>query len=286
VSFLPELTEREAAGEKARIYEEMRHLGGVPMVALIFRHLATLPGGIEWVWNAIGPAWRAGLVQEAAWRIAGEAKLPALAPIPPEALPALGVDAAALGEIRVVLRAYNRANPENLLSVLCLLHLADGSRSPGRTPGDGGGLTPAGWVPPAAPGPLVPMMDVAKAPPEVAALFDLIATPGDAGGPRLVQSLYRHFGHRPAFLSLVVTLLHPLLRDGAIASAATALRARMDAEAKQLAGRLSAPPAPDPGIRTALARFGGNVIPQMIVVGALLERSVPDAPREAPTGAR
>ena len=63
MSFLPELSERDAVGEKAAIYAEMKRLGGVPMVALIFRHLATIPGGIEWTWGAIVPAWREGRLQ-------------------------------------------------------------------------------------------------------------------------------------------------------------------------------------------------------------------------------
>jgi len=66
--LLPELSERDARGEKAGIYAEMKELGAVPMVALIFRHLATLPGGLEWTWAAIGPAWRSGRLQEAACR--------------------------------------------------------------------------------------------------------------------------------------------------------------------------------------------------------------------------
>ena len=54
---LPELPESEATGDKARIYGEIRTLGGVPMVALIYRHLATLPGALEWMWEALSPAW-------------------------------------------------------------------------------------------------------------------------------------------------------------------------------------------------------------------------------------
>ena len=267
MSFLPELTEREATGEKARIYAEMRRLGGVPMVALIFRHIATLPGGIEWAWGALGPAWKAGRVQEAAWRIAGEAPLEPLTPMPREALLALGVDDAALREIGVVLRAYNLANPENLLSVLCLTRLLGGASGEPH-------VDARDWVPPPAPGPLVPMIDVARAPPEVAALLDLVATPGDDGGPRLVQSLYRHFGHRPAFLALVVTLLLPRIRDGSVAMAAAGIRMKMDEASRDLVRSMAAPPAPHPGVRAALERFGGNVIPQMIVVGALLEAGV------------
>jgi len=267
VSFLPELPEREATGDKARIYAEMRRLGGVPMVALIFRHLATLPGGLEWTWNAIGPAWAQGRVQEAAWRIAGETPLAPLPPIPREALAALGVDEAGLREIRIVLRAHHRASPENLLSVLCLQRLLAGGEA--QAP-----VAATAWTPPPAPGPLVPMIDVANAPPEVAALLDLVATPGDGGGPRLVQSLYRHFGHRPAFLGLVVTLLLPRLRDGSIADCAHTLRATMDAASAGLVLSMAAPPAPHPGVQRALERFGSHVIPQMIVVGALVEQAV------------
>ena len=72
MSFLTELSERDARGDTAAIYAEMKRLGGVPMVALIFRHLATLPGALEWTWGAIGPAWRDGRLQEAAWKIARE----------------------------------------------------------------------------------------------------------------------------------------------------------------------------------------------------------------------
>lgn len=261
--YLPELAEREATGEKAAIYAEMKRLGGVPMVALIFRHLASLPGGIEWTWRAIGPAWKSGRLQETAWRIAREVPLPPLVPMPREALAALGVDDAGLCEIRVVLEAYNRANPENMLSVLCLLRLLDGAQAASALEG-------RAWEPPAAPGPLVPMTDVAAMTPEVVSLLSLVAAPGDANGPRVVQSLYRHFGHRPAFLALAITLLRQRFDDGSVGRGVEHLRGAMNAAADAIARGISAPPAPHPGIRTACERFGGAVIPQMIVVGRLL----------------
>jgi hypothetical protein len=268
LAFLAELPERDATGEKAAIYAEMKRLGGVPMVALIFRHLATIPGGIEWTWGAIGPAWREGRLQEAAWRIAREARLAPLARIPREALASLGVDDAGLAEIRTVIDAYNRANPENMLSVLCLLRLLEGSSA----------ALPLGestWTPPPAPGPLVPMTDVATMTPEVSSLLDLVAAPGAEGGPRVVQSLYRHFGHRPAFLALIVTLLRQRFDDGSIDRGVGTIRAAMNAAADSIARGLSAPPAPDPAIRAVCERFSGAVIPQMIVVGRLLDGALP-----------
>jgi len=115
---------------------------------------------------------------------------------------------------------------------------------------------------------------VASMSPEVAALLQLVAAPGDAGGPRVVQSLYRHFGHQPAFLALAITLLHQRFDDGSVARGVEYLRAAMNAAADAIARGLSAPAAPHPGIRTVCERFGGAVIPQMIVVGRLLERAL------------
>jgi hypothetical protein len=111
--------------------------------------------------------------------------------------------------------------------------------------------------------------------PGMAALLDLVAAPGDDGGPKVVQSLYRHFMHRPAFLALVVTLLRARLADGTIARAQTQLQRAMNAAADDIATHLSAPAVPHPGVRPALARFGGGVIAQMIVVGMLLEQALP-----------
>ena len=268
MTFLAELPESHSTGRTREIYEEMKYLGGVPMVALIFRHLATLPGGIEWVWEAIGPAWRAGRLQEAAWRIAREAPMEPIAAIPREALGPLGVDAAGLREIRTVCEAYNRANPENMLTVLCLARMLGGAKA-------SRGIEARAWTPPPAPGPLAPMADVASMPPEVAALLDLVAAPGEPGSPRVVQSLYRHFAHRPRFLALAITLLLQRFRDGSIDRSVAAISAAMNATADELVRGLSAPPAPDAGISVALRRFGGIVIPQMIGVGALLERALP-----------
>ena len=264
---LAELAERDAAGEQEAIYAENRRLGGVPMVALIFRHLATLPGALDWRWAAIGPAWRSGEVQEAAWRIARAAPLTPIATIRRPALAALDVDDAGLEEIRIVLAAYNRANPENLLTVLCVLRLLEGHSASRAT-------APRSWSPPPAPGPLVPMGDIAALPAVTTALLDLVAAPGEPGSPRVVQSLYRHFTHRPAFLALAVTMLRQQFDDGLIDAGVDWVHAAMSRAADEIVAGIRAPRAPHPGIEPVCRRFGGAVIPQMIVVGRLLEEAI------------
>jgi hypothetical protein len=268
MSYLPELPERDATGATREIYGELKRLGGVPMVALIFRHLATQPGALEWAWTAIGPAMASGRLQETAWRIAAQARLEPIAPMPRAALAALGVDAAALREIHAVADAYNRANPANLLSVACLARLQGGA--------SGTALPARAWHPPTPIGPLVPMIDVSTMPREVADLLEFVAATGAQGGARLVPSLYRHFGDRPAFVALLVTLLMPRFADGSIARTVASIRTAMDEAADQLAAHMAAPRAPDAGIAIALERFGA-MIPEMIVVGALLKRALPAA---------
>ena len=268
MALLAETAEHDARGKTAAIYTELKRLGGVPMVALIFRHLATIPGGLEWAWEAIGPAWSEGRLQEAAWRIAGDVPLEPITAISRDTLAALDVDGFALDEIRVVLDAYNRANPENMLSVLCLVRLLDGGLAPNERT-----LRP--WTPPSPPGPLVAMADVTKLSPEVTRVLDLVAAPGEPGGPRVVQSLYRHFCHRPRFLALAATLLRQRFDDGTVGHGVARLGAAMSAAADEIVRGLWAPPAPNPAIGTACVRFGGSVIPQMIMVGRLLDQALP-----------
>ena len=114
---------------------------------------------------------------------------------------------------------------------------------------------------------------------EVAELLDLVAAPGEPGGARVVQSLYRHFVHRPAFLALAITLLRARFDDGAIDRSAGEIHAAMSREADELVLGLAAPAAPHPGISPVCARFSGRVIPQMIVVGRLLEEALPEPAR-------
>jgi hypothetical protein len=287
MSLLPELSEREATSEKAAIYADIRRLGGVPIVALIFRHLATRPGVIEWAWGAIGPAWRTGLLQEIAWCIARETPLVPIAPMPREALAVLGVDATGVAEVRDSLEAYNRANPENMLSVLCLLRML-GGRGAGAPANSFVAPAKAGaqsqWTPPPAPRPLVPMIDVSKMDAGTSALLDLVAAPGEPGSTRVVQSLYRHLAQRPAYLALAITLLRQRFDDGSIDAATNHIVARMNEAADEIVRSLDAPAVPDPGVRDVLERFSGAVIPQMIVVGRLLEEALP-AERPTPSGA-
>ncbi|NBS66734.1 MAG: hypothetical protein EBT33_20795, partial [Betaproteobacteria bacterium] len=114
-NLLPEQAESDASPETRAIYASLRQLCGVPMVPLIYRHLATIPGALEWAWSLLGPALRAGQLQDSAWEMSRTMRIEPVVRLPVEAVRALGVSAADLAELHKLLAAYNRSNPVNLL---------------------------------------------------------------------------------------------------------------------------------------------------------------------------
>src|SRR3954466_2712339 len=97
--MLPELSEDAATGRIAEIYHEIRLFSGVPYVSSLQRYLATLPGVLEWAWDALRPALVSGVVSETGWRLARSLRLDAAAPSSPTALGFVPDDVAAIRNI-------------------------------------------------------------------------------------------------------------------------------------------------------------------------------------------
>lgn len=277
-ALLEELPEAHATGELRRIYGEIRRLSGVPIVALIYRHLATLPGVLEWSWGLLEPAMRAGDLQRRAWELAHKATVGRQSVIPPAALRAVGLDAGAEAAIAAVLDAYNRANPVNIMAVRCLsLHLAR------EVPRAAAEPWPA-WEAPPPSAPLPPMIDPAAMAPNVRALAQLLTDrePDAAAPSTLWPSLYRHLAHWPAFLGYASVLVPP--EFAAIDAVAARLREDIDAAATTMARRLQAPVDLEPPAGEQRLRLQGAIdqfsrrIPEMVVIGNLLRRSLPAGP--------
>jgi hypothetical protein len=275
--LLSELSEARAVGEARRIFGEIKRLSGVPMVALIYRHLATIPGALEWSWSLMEPTLRSGALQQRAWQLAADAAGIERVPIPRAALRACGIDAAAEAGIAAVLDAYNRANPVNILAVRCLaLHLSGAARS-------ASGVAPSpDWEPPPAPAPLPTIIDPRGMPPDARDLVALLTDRGPTNAPSpLWPSLYRHLAHWPAMLGYASVIVVP--RFGEIDAKAARLREQMDAAASELAARM----APAAGVaapssierqhlQAAIGQFSGR-IPEMVVIGAMLRRALPSS---------
>lgn len=267
--YLPELVEADAPPAIRAIYADIRRLGAVPMVALIWRHLATLPGVIEACWESVGPLFRAGLVQEAAWRAAHATVLPPLPVLRPAALALVGIGTPERTTVATVLDAYNRANPVNLMAVRCILaRLASDAPAASAPPS-------RPWTPPAAIAGLPPMTPPEQISPAIRAALAELSTVRQDPATMAVPSLYRHLTQWPALIALFHARISPGFADGTIPAAVADVRARITAEADRLAA--TTPPiarsAHRPEVTAAIDRFSG-LIPEMIVVGGLLRGAI------------
>src|SRR5262245_7528083 len=273
--MLPELQERDATGDIAGIYAEIRRLWAVPYVSSMQRHLATRPGWLEWTWDALAPAFTSGRAQSAAWRVADALTVPRLAPITRDALRVWGVDAAGEAAIRATAASFVRVSPVNLMLSGLLRRLLKGERP-------GGGSTPSSWMPPPALGSLPALVDPAKL---TTAERGVLASLGTTvGGQPFVPGLYRMLATWPAFVAHVATVLKPHLDDAATGAACQRLLTAIDAEIPAVFAAL---PAPPPTIASPPASEFGDVLaaldtyrktsPEMVVFGRMLGDALPTA---------
>jgi hypothetical protein len=272
--MLPELAERDATGDVARIYAEIRALCAVPYVSSMQRHLATRPGWLEWAWAALRPVFADGSAQTAAWRLVGALDAPPLPPLSPSALRVLGVDAAGARAIRAACESFVRVSPTNLVFSGLLRRLLAGER-----PGSAG-VGRDGWTPPPDTGALPPLVDPAGLPADQRAVLLELGTEVD--GRPFVPGLYRMLASWPAYLAHVATVLRPRLADPATGACCRAVLERIDGGVPALLARLPALPATPPAppreehgaVLAALARYR-ETSPQMVVFGALLRDALP-----------
>lgn len=273
--MLAELPERDAVGEIAVIYAEIRRLCAVSYVSSMQRHLATRPGWLEWAWAALRPAFAGGRAQEAAWRAAEGLDVPRLASITRDALRVWGVDAAGEDAIRTVCGSFIRASPLNLVFSGLLRRLLNGERPTG--PGE----IATGWVPPPLLPALPPLADTGTLPPaERGVLASLGTTVGDQP---FIPGLYRLLARWPGFLAHVATVLRPHLDDPRTRASCLRLGQAIDAEVPGVFAALppvpAQPPPPPaaeiPAVLAALDTYR-KTSPEMVVFGRMIRNALPD----------
>ncbi|HEX6079242.1 MAG TPA: hypothetical protein VF197_06405 [Methylomirabilota bacterium] len=272
--MLAELPERDATGEIAGVYAEIRRLWAVPYVSSLQRHLATRPGWLEWSWAALAPAFTGGRAQAAARRAADGLVVPRLASISRDALVTWGLDAAAEDAVRAACASFVRVAPINLVFSGLLRRLLGGER-PGGAP-----APDTAWTPPPPLGALPPLVDAATLPPAARALLASLGTA--LGDEPFVPGLYRMLAAWPGLLAHVATVLHPLMEDGATLASCRRLLAAVDAEVGPMFALLppppEAPPRPAadnvPAVLAALDTYR-KTSPEMVVFGRMLGDALP-----------
>lgn len=230
-ALLPELTEDRATGRIAEIYDEIRRFSGVPYVSSLQRYLATMPGVLEWAWDALRPALASGIIPETGWRLARAVRIRPAAPVPADALRDWGVDAAGLAAIRNVAANFVRVSPVNLMTGACLARLLNGARP------SGAGFSGA-WIPPAMLAPMPGNVDPTALPADQHAVLMRFATEVD--GAPFLPALYRQLAHWPPVLGWLADELAPRFAAPETAAARNAFRAAAREAAPDIVARLPA----------------------------------------------
>jgi hypothetical protein len=114
---VPAVTEAAATGEIADIFGDIRQVYRVGVVNLIWRHLATLPGALPWVWQSVRPLYVDGTIEREAAALRASIAVPELPAFPASALVAAGLSGHDLDQIRAILAAYDRTNAMALIAL-------------------------------------------------------------------------------------------------------------------------------------------------------------------------
>jgi len=263
VITLLEVAEADAEGSVAEIYEDIRRALGLPVVNLVYRHLAVEPARLAAVWRALRPNLTSRAADAAARRLVAAAVPPAVTPLSAAILAEAGLDADRARLARATLDAYARANSRNLLGMHALLDGCPGTRERADT-----------LEPPTA-APILPLARLDALPTAtIELLSEMSAALVGPEKPVLVPSLLRHFASDLPLLALLWTALRP-----ATGATITASSDAVAAKARELAAGLTQPVAPleEQSDREIAARFV-VAMSTLIVTGEAFRAAIAEAP--------
>ena len=260
---LPEIPESEATGRIAEIYRAILDATGLPSTNLVWRHMASRPGVLEWAYDALEEAFSAG-----AFRVLGAEIGSSL---PPPAMPRLAgdgtLDRATLESAASVMAFYNRANPINLVALSALRRVLAGETTD----------TVFDEVPPAHdPLPALPRLarDIDS---ETAARMAALARTINDGDSALMPTALRHLANWPATIAALQERVENLAGSGVLKIDADMLRRRAVDGAARVPLAFPASGRPSEATRHALEATIDlflTPISRMIVIGRGFEAAL------------
>lgn len=269
---VPSITEADATGAVAALFEDIRATLGVPVVNLIWRHLAIFPGGLEWAWESLKPIYASGAVAAEAQALRDGLKVPALPGLTAPVLAAIGLADDDVAWIRMILGTYERSNAMNIIALGALLARLDGVSV-------GAGASP---VPPRneskVEGKMPVLLTLDQMDPSVRALVEALNAVG--GRTEVLASMYRHLANWPPYLGVLSTLITPFAADGRLEPLILNVIADGRKRAAALSGNLAEPAQPladatRDEIRAALELFIDGPIGKMITIVPLIKSAMP-----------
>ena len=274
--LLTELHEPDASENIKAIYEKIKHCCHVPFVALLYRHLATYEGLLEWSWELLEPLINLAQFQEYVDSISDIDNNIVLrkSSINERELSTLShLDIAA---IKYIIESYNAANAKNIIILYVLQSLLAKNHRDAAV---------AAQRPRALPEynridfPLLGRpIKIDLIHPKLLAQLIKLRTNSDGEGRQIVPTMYRHLSYWPKYLMHQSKLLEPHFADGSIERVANKIRKEAQQNSIKLETHIcsiQAPPRNHPHkLGNILDQFA-QTISEMIVVGQLLRISIP-----------
>ena len=266
------ITEAEATGEIAALYADIRATQGVPVVNLIWRHIAVQPGALGWAWAALKPLYASGTIDSEADALRNELTLPVLPAMSRPVLHCAGLTDSDIARIMMVLQSYERSNAMNMVALSALLARIEGTAAASRPTGvtGGGGAAIDGTMP--------PLLGLDDMPPHVRDV--VLALNAIGGRTEILASMYRHLANWPGYLGLIHTLIAPVEAEGRSEPVIQSVIAEGISRGANIAGGLAVPQnEPDAATQQALGQslrtFIEGPIGKMITVVPLIRRAMP-----------
>jgi hypothetical protein len=219
------ISEKEADPSVTAIFSDIKQTLGVPFVNLIWRHLASIPGGLEMTWSLAKPLYDSQILNAAARALRAQTTLlDRVTPWPDVVRTTLGLSAQDKSEIVLLLEDYGHANSRALL-VLSYLHASLSSQSLSSNKGEPKGAHISALIDPLAGveqnkyaliKPARPLPATADLPANVVALIKILNTFGEPMPSPAEPSLYRHLSYWPSFLAAFWLAVEPMERQGVL----------------------------------------------------------------------
>ena len=264
---LDEVAEHDAPAETKALYADIKACLGVPVINLIFRNMASIPDCLEYVWSAIRPLYVSGEAAAAQEQLV-DAILPGnAAKWSVSDLLSLGLTEEEVASVKAVLQTYIRANPANMMGMLCLAMLLQ------EQPLDASDelLADRGYQPDPLPA-LLPMTAPNDMSPAAATAYQRLTEQLHGPGGSVSPSLYRHFAQWPGLMTLIADQTDDLVRSDLGKAGDAMLTAAAD-RASALAAQLPAPDRerPDPDVVSHILDLAHLFPPNMCKMTILAE---------------
>ena len=269
------ITEDQASGEIAQLYEDIRRSLGVPVVNLIWRHLATIPGALPWAWNSLKPLYANGAITNAAASLRSSLRPESNLGISSSTLKSVSLSSDDLRSITVVLNSYERSNSLNLIALNALLAKIDGVEDHTQD-----GLAQVTADDGLVHGEMPELLVLSNMEASVRELVEDLSRIG--GRSDILPSMYRHLAHWPQYLGLLHVLLKTIETESGLESQIVNTIEETRAAAVQLLPQLAndvepLSPETELQVRDALSRFIEGTLGKMTTIIQLVSAAMPTA---------